>query len=558
MTITVDTNRWAYLGNGATTGFDYTNKIFASADLKVYVDSILQTETTHYSVTNVGEPDGGKVNFVTAPPAPAVAGTKNVVIVRDVPATQLRDLRAFGNYDPVGHETADDKLTVLMQQIADLIDRALVLAESDPDGIGTLPDKATRAGKTLAFDGAGDPIAGATDISALALTYVTELFDGDANETDFTLSTAPASVDVTEVFIDGARQVPLTDYTLSDTTLTFLVPPPVGTGIIHVRYGAAFASVPSDGSVTLAKMAADAVDWVVHAVHKVAGNIPFFGASGVPALLAPPATAQVLGESGGLPAWTDHALVQAFISGCVPSSAADAAHDISFTAGKCLNAAGTKVLTLPAFTKQFDAAFAEGDAAGGFGAALPTSGTYYIFAITKDADASVDYFGDTSSTGTNVPSGWTVEREVYRHITDGSDDLLPFDGYALAGGALEIELRTGTLDINNAPVASTRTIGTLSVPAGKEYACFCAWGMGPIGIGASNPGWVHHPDKPDYTESTGSAGAGIIGSSDTTSQHIPSGNVHVRTNASQQVAYRTTKAITLSIVLHRWIDDRIA
>ena len=63
-------------------------------------------------------------------------------------------------------------------------------------------------------------------------------FDGDASETAFTLSTAPASTLDIEVFVGNVRQDPNSAYTLSGTTLTFTGAPPSGTNNIYVVHQA--------------------------------------------------------------------------------------------------------------------------------------------------------------------------------------------------------------------------------------------------------------------------------------------------------------------------------
>lgn len=88
MTISTSTIRNDYIGNGVTDTYPYTFKAFASSDLLVYVDGVLQTITTHYTVTGVGVETGGNVEFVT-PPGNAL----DVAIVATIPLTQTTDLR---------------------------------------------------------------------------------------------------------------------------------------------------------------------------------------------------------------------------------------------------------------------------------------------------------------------------------------------------------------------------------------------------------------------------------------------------------------------------------
>lgn len=85
----------------------------------------------------------------------------------------------------------------------------------------------------------------------------TQVFNGTGAQTTFTLSGTPGSLASLEVFISGVRQVPTTNYTVSGTTLTFVVAPPAGTGNVFVRWISTQAiNVPADGSVTIPKIAA--------------------------------------------------------------------------------------------------------------------------------------------------------------------------------------------------------------------------------------------------------------------------------------------------------------
>ncbi len=69
MTISTTTNRIVYTGNGSTKIFAYTFKIFKDSELEVQVDGVIQTITTHYTVSGAGDAGGGNVTFVTAPQA---------------------------------------------------------------------------------------------------------------------------------------------------------------------------------------------------------------------------------------------------------------------------------------------------------------------------------------------------------------------------------------------------------------------------------------------------------------------------------------------------------
>ena len=90
--------------------------------------------------------------------------------------------------------------------------------------------------------------------------YVNDVFSGTGSQTAFTLTFAPATTAAIAVHVAGVYQAPST-YTLSGTTLTFNSAPAVGSNniqVLHLSIGFV-AQVPSDGSVTTAKIATGAV-----------------------------------------------------------------------------------------------------------------------------------------------------------------------------------------------------------------------------------------------------------------------------------------------------------
>ena len=90
--------------------------------------------------------------------------------------------------------------------------------------------------------------------------YVNDVFSGTGSQTAFTLTFAPATTAAIAVHVAGVYQAP-SAYTLSGTTLTFNSAPAVGSSniqVLHLSIGFV-AQVPSDGSVTTAKIATGAV-----------------------------------------------------------------------------------------------------------------------------------------------------------------------------------------------------------------------------------------------------------------------------------------------------------
>lgn len=87
---------------------------------------------------------------------------------------------------------------------------------------------------------------------------VVDVFSGNGSTTAFTLSGDPGTQNNTYVFVGGVYQQKST-YSLSTTTLTFSSAPPSGSSNIEVVWTQPLpVGVPSDGTVTAAKMAAGA------------------------------------------------------------------------------------------------------------------------------------------------------------------------------------------------------------------------------------------------------------------------------------------------------------
>jgi len=84
-------------------------------------------------------------------------------------------------------------------------------------------------------------------------TFGVSTMTGDGSDTTLTLSADPGSENNTQVYIDGVYQ-PKSSYSVSGTTLTFSTAPPNNTSVEAIVGASASAGVPSDASVTSAKL----------------------------------------------------------------------------------------------------------------------------------------------------------------------------------------------------------------------------------------------------------------------------------------------------------------
>lgn len=127
MTVATSTNRVDYTGNGSTTVFPFSFRIFADTDLVVTTADAdgVETElelTTDYTVSGAGSYNGGNVTLGTA-----LTSGHTVTIQRVLNITQGTDLRNQGAFFAETHEDVFDRLVMIGQQLQEQIDRCAKL-----------------------------------------------------------------------------------------------------------------------------------------------------------------------------------------------------------------------------------------------------------------------------------------------------------------------------------------------------------------------------------------------------------------------------------------------
>lgn len=166
MTVSAQSNKIIYTGNGATTSFPFTFPGVATSNIDVYFTdtdgSITLLSPVVYSVvlTAAVPPNptgiGGTVTYPLAG-SPIAAGTK-LTIIRVMDLTQPTSLANQGTMYQQVMEAMVDQAVLRIQQVNEQIGRQITVPVSD-DAPAALPTAAERASKIFGFDIVGNPTA---------------------------------------------------------------------------------------------------------------------------------------------------------------------------------------------------------------------------------------------------------------------------------------------------------------------------------------------------------------------------------------------------------------
>ncbi len=151
-----------YTADGSTNQFAYPFQIFEAGDITVYLNGVVKTLNTDYTVSSVGVASGGVIEFTMTDSNDNdidIADGDEISFVMDM------DLDRTTNYQPSGAFLASevnddfDRLWLATNQQAQEIDRSLRLKADDITTSNMeIPAKADRQGKLLGFNAStGDP-----------------------------------------------------------------------------------------------------------------------------------------------------------------------------------------------------------------------------------------------------------------------------------------------------------------------------------------------------------------------------------------------------------------
>lgn len=161
------TRRAVFTGSAGLGPYAFTFEIIDSGDLAVYFNATKLTITTDYTVS-INANGTGDVTIVTGGSVPSTpTASDQIVIVGARDIERVTDFVTAGDLLASSLNEQLDALTIFDQQVSEEGRRAMRAPVYDPalaeDGgvvDMTLPTKASRAGKTLAFDSDGNPTVG--------------------------------------------------------------------------------------------------------------------------------------------------------------------------------------------------------------------------------------------------------------------------------------------------------------------------------------------------------------------------------------------------------------
>jgi hypothetical protein len=127
--------------------FSISFEFFDNEDLNVYVDKVLKTLTTDYTVSGGDGSTGTLTMSVTG-----ASGGSTVVITRAIDLERTTDFPSSGPFNIASLNTELDRFVAIAADLKDQADRALQLTDYDAAVSLVMPDVDTRKGKTLAFN----------------------------------------------------------------------------------------------------------------------------------------------------------------------------------------------------------------------------------------------------------------------------------------------------------------------------------------------------------------------------------------------------------------------
>lgn len=137
MTVSSQTNKIRIVGNGVASAFPLPFRFFTNSEISaLFVERATGITTpaaigTDYTLTGAGDPEvNGSATGVLTTTVP-LAADRDLIILRTLPTTQQTDIVNQGEFFASTHEDVFDRLTMIAQQHAEQLERAVKTSLSD-------------------------------------------------------------------------------------------------------------------------------------------------------------------------------------------------------------------------------------------------------------------------------------------------------------------------------------------------------------------------------------------------------------------------------------------
>ncbi len=191
--------RVQFTGDGTAGPFAFAFQINATNQIKVYVDTTVKTESSHYTVSLNSGTGAGTVSFTSGN---FPTSSQTITLLGSIPLSRTSVYTSGGQLTSASLEDDFDTNMFVHQQTNEELNRSLRLAEHDTvSGADmTLPVKATRLGKLLGFNSStGNPEASFTIADGTTLTNMSASITAVAGIASNVTSVAGVASNVTTV-----------------------------------------------------------------------------------------------------------------------------------------------------------------------------------------------------------------------------------------------------------------------------------------------------------------------------------------------------------------------
>ena len=275
MTVADNTSRNQYTATSGQTVFAYTFEIVDKSHIVVLKNGTTLSEGTDYTVSNVGNDNGGNVTLTSG----ATAGDI-LTLYRDMPYSRTQNYTNSGDFLASEVNADFDDLWLAGEQTNRSFSQSIRKPITDSDSISMeLPEAADRANKFVLFDSTG--AVGVESLSSGTGPTVIgrQNFTGNGSTTVFTLAADAGNGAAVVIYIDGVYQEQET-YTVSSKTLTFTEAPPTNASIEVVTYKITDVGSTDANAVTYTPAGTGAVQTTVQTKLRESVSVKDFGATG--------------------------------------------------------------------------------------------------------------------------------------------------------------------------------------------------------------------------------------------------------------------------------------